>query len=157
MNGEGGKHVRVEETHRFAVAHPDGFEYITDIGNWPAYWPGLVRIDPGSRWSAAGDQARLVIRLLGRETEMTMTLRRIVPNELVEYVSEQPGLPDVHHERHFSDDGRGGLAYRLIVEYSPRGGLSGIFDRLLLRRAVKRALRATVKNLDGRFHARDGD
>jgi Polyketide cyclase / dehydrase and lipid transport len=148
------KHVRVELAHRFAVGPRDGFDYITDLGNWPEYWPGLVRVEPGSRWSDPGDQARLVLRLLGRETEMTMTLGRLEPYRLVEYASEQPGLPDARHERHFSDDGSGGLAYRLVVEYVPRRGLRGLFDRVLLRRAIKRALRTTVANLEGRFRSR---
>ncbi len=157
MSTEREKHQRVEVADRFAVTLRDGFDYITDIGNWPAYWPGLVRIEPGSRWSSAGDRARLVLRLLGRETEMSMTLGRIEPYRLVEYTSEQPGLPDARHERHFADDGRGGLAYRLVVEYKPRRGLRGAFDRVLFRRAVKRALRTTVDNLDARFREREAD
>jgi Polyketide cyclase / dehydrase and lipid transport len=148
-----GKRVRVEAAHRFAVGLQDGFDYITDLGNWGEYWPGLVRVEPGSRWSDPGDQARLVLRLLGRETEMTMTLGRLEPYRLVEYASEQPGLPDARHERHFSDDGSGGLAYRAVVEYVPRRGLRGAFDRVLLRRAVTRALRTTVANLDQQFRS----
>jgi hypothetical protein len=143
--------VRVEVAHRLAIAPRDGFDYITDIDNWHEYWPGLVRIEPGSRWGAPGDRARLVLRLLGRETEMTMTLGRIVPYRLVEYTSVQRGLPEARHERHFEDDGSGALAYRVVVEYSPRGGLWGVFDRVLVRRAVKRALWRTVENLEGRF------
>ncbi len=149
--------LRVEVADRFAVSLRDGFDYITDIDNWPAYWPGLVRVEPGSRWSIAGDRARLVLRFLGRKTEMRMTLGRIEPYRLVEYTSEQAGLPDARHERHFADDGNGGLAYRLVVEYSPRRGLRGAFDRVLFRRAVKRALRSTVENLDARFRDRAAD
>jgi hypothetical protein len=85
---------------------------------------------------------------------MAMTLGRIEPCRLVEYVSVQGDLPEVRHERHFADDGRGGLDYRLVVEYAPRGGIHGLFDRLLLRRAVTRAMRKTVSNLDARFSAR---
>jgi hypothetical protein len=145
------REITVEVTHRFAVGIGDGFDYSTNIDNWPEYWPGLVRVEPGSRWRAPGDQARLALRLLGRETEMTMTLARIVPYELVEYSSVQPGLPDAHHERHFADDGAGGLDYRIVVRYSPRAGLRAGFDRLLFRRAVTRAVHSTVDNLEARF------
>ena len=48
------KPVRVEVAHRFAVGRRDGYDYITNLGNWHAYWPDLVRIDPDSRWSAPG-------------------------------------------------------------------------------------------------------
>jgi hypothetical protein len=143
--------VRVELDHHFPVPLGEGFDYITDLRNWPHYWPDLVRIEPESRWSEPGDRARLVIRLLGRETEMTMTLGRIEPRRLVEYTSVQPGLPEARHERHFADDGHGGLDYRLVVEYLPRGGLRGLFDRFLFKTAVRRAMRKTVSNLETRF------
>jgi hypothetical protein len=146
--------IRVEVARRLAVGLREGFDYITDLDNWPEYWPGLVRVEPDSRWSAPGDRARLVLRLLGRQTEMTMTLRRIEPYRLVEYSSVQRGLPDARHERHFADDGRGGLAYRLVVELSPRPALPGLLDRVLLPRAVKRALRQTVANLEKGFSSR---
>jgi len=145
--------MRVEVTHRFAVGVRDGYDYITDLGNWPAYWPGLVRVEPGSRWREPGDRTRIVLRLLGRETEMTMVLGRVEPYRLIEYTSEQSGLPPARHERHFADDGEHGLAYRAVVEYSPRSGPRGLFDRVLVRRAVERALRATVANLAARFEA----
>jgi Polyketide cyclase / dehydrase and lipid transport len=143
--------VRVEVDHHFAVPLGQGFDYITDLRNWPQYWPDLVRIEPESRWSEPGDRARLVLRLLGRETEMTMTLGRIEARRLVEYTSVQPGLPEARHERHFADDGHGGLDYRLVVEYLPRGGMRGLFDRSLFKFAVRRAMRKTVSNLETRF------
>jgi ATP/maltotriose-dependent transcriptional regulator MalT len=36
--------VRLELDHRFPVSLREGFEYITDLTNWPEYWPRLVRI-----------------------------------------------------------------------------------------------------------------
>jgi hypothetical protein len=53
----------------------------------------------------------------------------------------------VHHERHFAP-ADGGFVYRIVVEYEPRAGLRGLYDRLLLQRGVERALRQTVANLD---------
>ena len=40
------------------------------------------------------------------------------------------------------------MRYRLVVEYEPRAGLHGVYDRLLVRRGIERALRQTVANLD---------
>lgn len=142
--------IRIEREHRFATPVEAGFAFITDIGNWPAYWPNFVRIEPGSRWSVPGDEARIVVRLLGRDIALHMTLRRFEENRLVEYVSTQSGAPDAHHERHFAP-ADGGFLYRILVEYEPRGGLQGLYDRLLLRRGVERALRQTVVNLDARL------
>ena len=142
--------VRIEVNQRFGVSLRQGFDYITDPVNWPEYWPDLVRIEPGSRWQEPGDQARLVLRLLGRPVELIMTLRRIAPYRAVEYTSVQRGLPDAQHERYF-EEANGELAYRIVVSFYPRPGWRSVFDRLLVRRAIARAARTTVANLDRRF------
>jgi hypothetical protein len=142
--------IRIEREHRFPITVEAGFAFITDPANWPAYWPGFVRIEPGSRWSAPGDETQIVIRLLGREVTLRMKLDRFEENRLVEYESIQSGAPDAHHERHFSPDGEGFL-YRIVVEYEPRSGLRGLYDRILLRRGIERALRQTVGNLHARL------
>ena len=144
--------IRVEAERGFDVSAEEGFAYIADPERWPEYWPGLVRVQPGSQWRQPGDRARLVMRLLGREVELALLLKRIEPGRLVEYESVQAGLPDARHERRFEPDGRG-FRYRLAVEYEPRPGLRGIADRLLLRRAVARALEQTLGNLAGRLPA----
>jgi hypothetical protein len=140
--------MRVEHEHEFGVPVDQGFAFITDMTNWPRYWPGLLRVEGGSRWREAGDEARVVTRLIGREVELHMTLRRFEPNSFVAYESRQPGLPDARHERHFILTG-GGFRYRLVVEYEPRRGMRGLYDRVLVRRGVVRALRQTTANLDG--------
>ena len=145
--------IRVEREHSFAIPVEAGFAFITDMANWPQYWPGFVRIEPGSRWGAAGDKAHIVVRLLGRNVELRMTLGRFDENRLVEYQSTQNGAPDVHHERHFAP-ADGGFHYRLVVEYEPRKGLRGLYDRVLLRRGVEHALQATITNLEAALPAR---
>jgi hypothetical protein len=139
--------VRVELAHRYDVPVDRGFAFITNTTNWPTFWPGFVRLEPGSEWSAAGDTARLVTRLLGRDRELAMTIKAFEPNRLVTYTSTQPGLPDAYHERHFEPDGDG-FVYRLVVEYEPRGGVGGVFDRLLLARGIRRAFAQTFDALE---------
>jgi hypothetical protein len=142
--------VRIEVNRRLGVSVRRGFDFITNPDNWPEYWPDLVRVEPGSRWQAPGDRARVVVRLLGRPVELDMTLRTVVPYRAVEYTSVQRGLPDAHHERRFEDvDGE--LAYRIVVSYHPRPGWRGLFDRFLVRRAITRAARRTAANLDRRL------
>jgi polyketide cyclase/dehydrase/lipid transport protein len=135
--------MRIDASHRFPVSVREGYDYITDQANWPEYWPGLVRIEPGSRWDAPGDVTRIVVRLLGREVRLEMTLRRVARPRLVEYTSTQPGMPDARHERRF-EDVDGALDYGIVVEFEPRG----LYDRLVVRHAVARALRRTIANLD---------
>jgi hypothetical protein len=77
---------------------------------------------------------------------LEMTLRRFEPPRYVEYTTTQPGMPDARHERVFDDVG-GGLRFRIAIEYLPRG----VFDRLIVRRGVLRAMRRTVANLDAVF------
>ncbi|HEU5489496.1 MAG TPA: SRPBCC family protein [Gaiellaceae bacterium] len=139
--------MRIESTRRYGVPVEQGFAFITDIANWPRFWPGYVRLEPGSSWGAIGDTARLVTRILGRERLLTMSVTGFEPNRLVTYTSTQPGLPDASHERHFEPEGEG-FVYRLVVEYEPRGGLSGLFDRVLLARGVRRAFDSTFAALE---------
>jgi len=136
----------VEAAHRFDVPVDRGFAYITDMQNWPKFWPGFVRLDTASGWGQPGDTARLVTSLLGREVELTMNVTRFEPNKLVTYTSTQRGLPDVYHERHFEHDD-GGFIYRLVVEYEPRPRLRGLYDRSLLRLGIRRAFRRTFADL----------
>jgi uncharacterized protein YndB with AHSA1/START domain len=141
---------RISAARRYDVPVERGFAFITDTENWSRFWPGYVRLEPGSRWSASGDEARLVTRLLGRERELTMTIKVFEPNRLVTYTSTQPGLPDAYHERHFDRDGDG-FVYRLVVEYEPRRWIGRIFDFTLLPRAIRRAFERTLTALEQEF------
>jgi uncharacterized protein YndB with AHSA1/START domain len=141
---------RISAARRYDVPVERGFAFITDTENWSRFWPGYVRLEPGSRWRASGDEARLVTRLLARERELTLTLRSFEPNRLVTYTSTQPGLPDAYHERHFDRDGDG-FVYRLVVEYEPRRWIAWIFDSMLLPRAIRRAFEGTFTALEQEF------
>jgi len=148
--------LRIEVSHTFDVSVAEAFAYITDTKNWPAYWPGFVRIEnaAAASWSTAGDKAIVVITLLNRERALNMELESFQKDACVTYVSRQRGLPDVRHERHF-EGAHDGCRYRLIVEYQPRRGFAGLFDRIILRRSVKQALRKTVRNLDRIFRVKE--
>jgi uncharacterized protein YndB with AHSA1/START domain len=142
---------RVEAAHRYDVPVEHGFAFITDPTSWSTFWPGYVRLEEESRWGKPGDTARLVTRLFGRERELKMTITSFEPNRLVTYRSTQPGLPDARHERHFEPDGDG-FVYRLVVEYEPRSGIAGLFDRALLRRGIRRAFERTFVALEQQFN-----
>jgi Polyketide cyclase / dehydrase and lipid transport len=142
--------VRIEVEHRFAISIDEGFDYITEPANWPAYWPRFVRLDPGTPWRTPGDRARLTLRILAREVALEMTLTRFEHGRVVEYTSEQRGLPAARHWRHFQETD-GGFAYRIVIEYFPRAGWSGLLDRTLVRQAVTDTARETIRNLEDRF------
>ncbi len=145
-----GSFIRIEVERRFEVSVREGFDYITEPANWPEYWPRFVRLDPASRWRDRGDRARLTLRMLGRDVELDMTLARREPCRVVEYTSEQRGIPAARHWRHFDDAG-GHLAYRITIEYPPRAGWRGVLDRTLVRAAIARTARETMDNLQRRF------
>jgi hypothetical protein len=138
MTKTAGSVIRIAVERRFDVSVRDGFDYITEPANWPAYWPRFVRLDPASRWHDRGDRARLTLRLLGREVELDMTLARREPGRVIEYTSRQRGIPAARHSRHF-DDADGRLAYRITVEYPARAGWRS------------RSARETMDNLEREF------
>jgi len=82
---------RISASRRYDVPAERVFAFVTNTDNWSKFWPGYVRLQPGSRWNASGDEARLVIRLLGRERELTLTLTTFEPNRLVAYTSMSAG------------------------------------------------------------------
>jgi Polyketide cyclase / dehydrase and lipid transport len=142
--------VRIDDARTFPVSLERGFDYIVNPANWPEYWPDLVRVEEGGTWQLPGDKMSLVIRLLGRETKLELTLERKEPYWLVEYRSVQGGFPDAHHERHFAGDDQR-LDYRIVVELEPRRGFRGVFDRVVVPRGVRRAVATTLDNLDDVF------
>ncbi len=144
--------VHIEINHTFPVSVSGAFAYITDMSNWAEYWPDFVRIqDPSNaRWGNPGDEVTIVLKLINRERELNMKLEEFQTDALVTYVSHQQGLPEARHERHFREV-PGGFQYRAVVAYEPRKGFTGLFDRLLVKRAVERALRQTIENLEGLF------
>lgn len=140
--------MRIEASSTFPVDREVGFDYITDPGNWPQFWAGLVDIpDLGrARWQEPGDTMRLRMRIAGRVTDLHMTLDQLSRPALVRYHTTQQRVPDAAHERHFEPAAEG-FRYRLVVSFTPRSGLAGLVDRTLYRYAASRALRRTLDNL----------
>ena len=147
--------IRIEVSHTFPIPVSEAFTFITDMRNWPAYWPDFIRIENLSeaKWSKPGDKSTAVIKLLNRERALNMEMKEFQKDAYVTYVSRQRGLPDVSHERHFKAV-PAGCEYRLVVEYEPRQGFTGLFDRLLVKGSVERAIRKTVQNLERVFQQR---
>lgn len=141
--------IRINIRHAFPLSAEEAFGYITNLSNWPQYWPDFIRLEElgAIDWGSEGARVKVVIKLLGRETAMDIVLQRFVTNALVKYVSRQKGLPEIRHQRHF-EDAPGGCEFRLVMEYEPRRGLKGLFDRTLLRLSIVKAIRKTLRNLD---------
>jgi hypothetical protein len=146
---------RIEVSHILHVSPAEACAYITDIEKWPEYWPDFVRIEnpAAAKWINPGDTVTVVIKLLTCERALNMELKEFHKDARVTYVSRQRGSPDVRHERDFEAVPEG-CAYRLVVEYEPRPCLAGLFDRLLVKRSVEKAMRRTVQNLDRVFQKR---
>ena len=144
--------IRIDITHTFPVPVSEAFTFITEMSTWAEYWPDFVRIDDpaNAQWGQPGDRVTVVLKLLGRERELNMELESFQRDTVVTYRSHQRGLPDARHERHFEAVSEGS-EYRLVVELEPRPGLAGLFDRLVIRRAVTRAMHKTIDNLDRVF------
>lgn len=149
--------IRIEGVQTYTIPLSQGFAYITDLELWGSYWPNFVRIKDAesAQWRKPGDTITLVIRLLNRERELSMALEEYKPDAFVGYVSRQAGLPDARHERYFRAVPQG-FEYRLVVTYTPRPGLAGLFDRSLVRTAVAHAARKTLHNLDLIFKRQPG-
>jgi hypothetical protein len=147
------RRIEVVRTHFFPVPADEAFAYITNVDNWPEYWPGFVRVEEGGAWGSPGDRLTIVVKLLGRETALQLTLEEFQRSALVRYASVQDRLPPARHERRFAPS-VDGFDYTLSVAYQPRGGLAGVLDRTVVKRAIAGALGKTVGNLERVFASR---
>jgi hypothetical protein len=110
----------------------------------------LARLRPpggGLALGASGDRARLVTRLLGRERELRDDRQSVRAQQARDVRQHATRPADADHERYFEPDGDG-FVYRLVVEYEPRGGIAGLFDRLLLARGIRSAFERTFMALE---------
>jgi Polyketide cyclase / dehydrase and lipid transport len=148
--------VRVAVTRDLPVSVTEGFDYITNVRNWLAYWPEVIEVPDEEQvaWSEPGDEASVIRRVRGRPTEMRMKLGEFRPYEGVFYRSVQDGLPEFWHERHF-DESEGHLRYTLAIAFEPRKGVRGLIDRLFVARVVRRNLIETLDNLERIFRQRE--
>jgi len=94
-----------------------------------------------------------VVNGFSREVELEMTLEEFQQDSLVRYTSHQRGLPSARHERRFTT-APSGFDYTLSVSFEPRAGPTGIFDRVVVKRAVASALHKTIENLERVFDQR---
>jgi hypothetical protein len=106
--------LRIEESCTFPVSAEEAFDYITDLDNWPHYWPGFVRFEDRehARWGVPGGTVTPVVRLMGRDVPLHITLQEFERGRIVRYLSQQPGLADASHERHFSNVRKGAFIAR---------------------------------------------
>jgi hypothetical protein len=86
---------------------------------------------------------------------LELTLQRFERYQIVEYTSVQQGLPDARHARLLTR-ATDGFDYGILVDYEPRPGLRGLFDRVLLARGISRAVEQTFRNLEPALRA-DGN
>jgi hypothetical protein len=149
--------VHIEIAHTFPVPVNDAFAYITDISNWADYWPNFVRFEDreNARWSKPGDKATVVLKLLNRERVMRMMVDEFQKDAFLAYHSRQQGLPDAQHKRYFEAVPEG-MALRMVIEYEPRKGFTGLFDRFYIKRGVEWALRKTIENLERHLRTQGG-
>ncbi len=87
------------------------------------------------------------MKLMGKETVLQMNLHELNENRYVRYSSAQKGLPVVEHERIFEPHDRG-VCYTMIMSYSPREGVKGLFDRWILKRSLQKVLKKSYQNYD---------
>ena len=142
-----------DEAREYPVGRDEAFAFLTQPACFPRYWPRMrgVRHVKGD-WTKPGDQLEVDIHVSGALRTLHMTLDQYVPPHRLVYRSTQKGLPDARHERHFSGDANH-CRYRLFIQFQPRPGLVGLYDRYIARLAVKRTLRVTLRNLDRIFAA----
>lgn len=152
----GAETIEVSETGTFPVSPEQAFDYITDRGNWPGYIPGCesVREGPDAPWEPGGS-LHVRMSLAGARPELELRLEEFKRGERVRYRTPASGLlPEARHQRLFEPD-PAGMRFTIAVAYEPRPGPRGVLDRTLVRGAVRRTARKTLRNLNAELGAGD--
>jgi hypothetical protein len=144
--------VLIEARQVFERPLAETFAYVTSTKNWPEYWPSLVGFKGGTppRWDRPGDALTLILRIMRRDAEITLTIREFAQDRHVKYVTAQPGVTQAFHERYFTAV-PGGTEFHARVTYEPRRGWKGFVDRVLLKRAIRRTLDGAIRNIEAVF------
>jgi len=144
--------VRVEVSGGLPVPPSEAFNYVTDMAQWPSFFPGFVRVlnPETARWSNPGDCVTVISHLFGRENHLHMQLEEFTAGERVRFVLRQRALPVAHHERHFIERAEG-CECRFITTYASRPGLTGFLDRSVVKRGIRRALRHAMRRIQSHF------
>ena len=96
-----------------------------------------------------------MLKLLNRERVMSMMVDEFQKDAFVAYHSRQQGLPDARHQRYFESVPEG-MVLRMVIEYEPRKGFAGLFDRFYMKRGVEGAIRKTIENLERHLRTQGG-
>lgn len=132
------------------------FAYLFDPTHWPEFIPGFTDVTGTDGWGAPGGTCRGTVTILGRPKAVRFELLDVTPDERFRYVSRQDGLPDAEHLRVLSDQGEG-TRLEGTVRSEDRGGIAGLLDRLVVRRAVQRKMDQAMRNAESLMSgARDG-
>jgi Polyketide cyclase / dehydrase and lipid transport len=146
---------RIEVSRTVPVSLKEGFDYVTQIRNWPKFLPGYVGVDDEEHvsWGKPGDKLTLRVRNYGRVVAVKMHLDEVQPYVRILARSEQPGLPDFRHERYFRDED-GAFGCTNVIAFEPRSGFKGLIDRFVLPVLIRRNLRKTLGDLGRIFEDR---
>jgi len=137
----------VEMSREYPVDRKDLWDHLTNPENLPTFYNNAIDAS-SERFAEPGDTIDMTYRVLGRNSDGTITLLEVEPGERIKLRGEVRGLPPVEHEWVYRDSGNGTrLEVRMQTE-EVDSWLGRSLDRFLIPRQLEKDLERSLDNID---------
>jgi hypothetical protein len=138
----------VTRSREYAIERKRLFDHATDPVNWPSYYNGMIEVLPFDRFEEPGDTVTVRYRILGRITDVEVTLVERRPAERIRLRADATGLPSVEHDWTYADTDDGTRVIVTMQTPEVDSWLGRTLDRLVLPRQLERDLHRSLDNLE---------
>jgi hypothetical protein len=137
----------VEMTREYAIDRKVLFDYLTDPTNWPRYYNGMVEVVPPERFAEPGDSLTARHRLLGRLTDVEVTLLELHAPDRIRLRAVVSGLPPVEHDWTYHEIDDGTRVEVMMSTPEVDSWLGRTLDRFVVPRQLEKDLRRSLDNV----------
>jgi hypothetical protein len=138
----------ITRSREYATERKLLFDQVTDPGSWPSYYSGVLEVLPFDRFEAPGGTVTARYRILGRLTNVDVTLLDLRTAERIHLRADATGLPSVEHDWGFADAEGGTLVTVTMRTPEVDSWLGRTLDRFVLPRQFERDLDRSLDNLE---------
>ncbi len=137
----------VNMSREFQVERKQLWDRLTDPEMWPTFYNNMIHADP-ARFAEPGDRVACTYRVLGRNTEGTVTLLEIEPAERLRLRGDLKGLPPVEYDWIYSDTEQGTRIDVNMGSVEVDSWLGRTLDRFVIPKQLEKDLGRSLDNVE---------
>ena len=137
----------VEMSREYPVDRKQLWAHLTDPQNWPSFYNNMISAEAG-RFSEPGDAVATSYRVLGRNTDGSVTLLAIDPEERIRLRGELKGLPPTEFDWRYTDTENGTRIDVHMETGEVDSWLGRTLDRFVIPRQLEKDLGRSMDNIE---------